>query len=359
MSTLDSSTSVGPTRHGGGAKARRIARFVGVRVMLGLITLWLLSMIVFAGGQLLPGDVGRAILGLLADARAVAALNHQLGVDRPLVAQYTSWISHFLRGDMGESYAFRAPVAPFIGSALWSLAKLGTLAFVVVVPLGIVGGAACGTLNRPRLISIGGLTATVVPEFVSSIVLILIFGVWLQWLPIKATAPAGVRVLHATQTSDPAGAAAGVRVLRLLYIGDGARRHRRGARCRLHSHRDSQGPAASHAHSPARVAQRVAADRDRGRDPARLHDRWTGRRGNAVPLSEGIGSLIYKAAKAKNFPMLEAGVLTIGVIYTAANLIADALYVELNPRLCTSDSRRAMSTTIAPQTPVRPKRSAR
>jgi len=82
--------------------ALRIARFIGVRLFLAAITLWLLSVIVFAGGQLLPGDVGRAILGPLADARAVAALNHQLGVDRPLFTQYAGWIGHFLRGDMGE-----------------------------------------------------------------------------------------------------------------------------------------------------------------------------------------------------------------------------------------------------------------
>ena len=82
--------------------AARIARFIGVRLLLAIITLWLLSVIVFAGGQLLPGDVGRAILGPLADARAVAALNHQLGVDRPLFTQYAGWISHFLRGDMGS-----------------------------------------------------------------------------------------------------------------------------------------------------------------------------------------------------------------------------------------------------------------
>ena len=67
--------------------AGRVARFLATRLALSLITLWLLSVIVFAGGQLLPGDIGRAILGPLADARAVAALNHQLGSDRPLLTQ--------------------------------------------------------------------------------------------------------------------------------------------------------------------------------------------------------------------------------------------------------------------------------
>ena len=86
------------------------------RLLLSLITLGLLSVLVFAGGQLLPGDVGRAILGPLADARAVANLDHQLGTDRPLLVQYWDWISHFVTGDMSMSYLFRAPVAPVFRS---------------------------------------------------------------------------------------------------------------------------------------------------------------------------------------------------------------------------------------------------
>ena len=71
----------------------------------------------FASGQWLPGDVARAILGPLADVRAVANLDRQLGLDRPLLVQYVDWIRHFVIGDMGQSAAYRAPVAPFIGNA--------------------------------------------------------------------------------------------------------------------------------------------------------------------------------------------------------------------------------------------------
>ena len=81
----------------------------GRRLGLSLVTLALLSVVVFVGAQLLPGDVGRAILGPLADPEAVAAINHQLGADRPLPVQYFGWVSHFLIGDMGESYTFRSP----------------------------------------------------------------------------------------------------------------------------------------------------------------------------------------------------------------------------------------------------------
>jgi peptide/nickel transport system permease protein len=111
------------------------------RLGLSLVTLWLLSVIVFAGGQLLPGDVARAMLGPLADVQTVANFNHQFGLDRPALVQYGAWIGHFVTGDMGQSYALRAPVAPFILAALGHSLKLGAVAFLLVVPLGIAGGA--------------------------------------------------------------------------------------------------------------------------------------------------------------------------------------------------------------------------
>ena len=86
------------------------------RLGLALITLFLLSLIVFFAGQVLPGDPARAILGPLASPSAVHALDHQLGVDRPLVTQYWTWISGIVHGNFGESYQYRAPVWPFITS---------------------------------------------------------------------------------------------------------------------------------------------------------------------------------------------------------------------------------------------------
>ena len=120
--------------------AGRALRAVATRGALSILTLFLLSVVVFAGGQLLPGDVGRSILGPLADARAVAALNHQLGTDAPPVTMYLRWIGHLFRGDMGMSYAYRSPVAPFIFHALAKSAALAAVTSVTVVPLAIAGG---------------------------------------------------------------------------------------------------------------------------------------------------------------------------------------------------------------------------
>ena len=169
-------------------------RVLTKRLLLSLVTLWLLSVMVFAGAQLLPGDVGRAILGPLADAGAVANLNRELGLDRPLLVQYWDWISHFVVGDMSMSYAYRSPVAPFIMTALGYSVKLGLVAFCLVVPLGIAAGVWSALhVGRAvdRVVSVLGLSATVLPEFVTGIVLIIIFGVWLQWFPITANWPEG------------------------------------------------------------------------------------------------------------------------------------------------------------------------
>ena len=129
-----------------------MATYILRRLGLALVTLWLLSVIVFFAGQVLPGDPGRAILGPLAAPSAVHALDHQLGVDRPLLVQYWSWITGLLHGNLGQSYQFRSPVEPFIGAALVNSVKLGALAFIIVVPLGILGGvvAALNYGRRPR-----------------------------------------------------------------------------------------------------------------------------------------------------------------------------------------------------------------
>ncbi|CAM2194233.1 peptide/nickel transport system permease protein [Paraburkholderia kururiensis] len=332
------STSVfSPTpraRRAASGNAARIARFLTTRLVLSAITLWLLSVIVFAGGQLLPGDIGRAILGPLADARAVAALDHQLGVDRPLVTQYVEWITHFVRGDMGLSYAYREPVGPFIGDALAHSAKLGLLAFVVVVPLGIAGGVwAAMHAGRwlDRVISITGLSATVVPEFVSSIALILIFGVWLRWLPIEASWPPDAGVLEQLRHLV-------LPVLPLVFVFFGyiARMARVGTVEALDA--DYTRTAVLKG-LPQRVVIWRHVLRNALLPTITVAATQLGYMIGGLVVVEtlfhyqGIGSLIYNAAKAKDFPMLEAGVLTIGVVYTVANLVADALNVLLNPRL--------------------------
>ncbi len=304
------------------------------RLALSLVTLVLLSLMVFFGGQVLPGNVGRAILGPFADERAVEALNQSLGLDRPYIVQYWDWISHFVQGDMGMSYAFRAPVAPFVLDALANSAKLALVAFFIVVPLGILGGVVAAlNVNRPidRIISLGGLSATVLPEFVTGIVLILIFGVWLKWLPIAATWPEGsgfgTQLYHLILPSLP---------LFLVLFGYIARMARAGMVEALDS--DYTRTAVLKGLSWPTVIRRHVL-RNALLPTITVIATQTGYLiGGLVVIEtlfryQGIGSLIYTAARGKDFPMLEAGILTIGVVFALATLAADIAYTLLNPRI--------------------------
>ncbi len=312
----------------------RVGRLLLKRLLLSLATLWLLSIIVFISGRLLPGDVGRSILGPLADAQAVANLDHQLGTDRPALIQYLEWLRHLATGNLGISYALNRPVAPMLGQALVNSLKLGGVAFAIVVPLSLLGGIwAALHAGRwiDRVITLAGLSFSIVPEFVSSIVLILLFGVWLQWLPITATWPEGAGVLtqlrYLILPSLP---------LSFVFFGYMARMARAG------------------------MVEALAADYTRtailkGLPMATVIRRHVMRNallptvtvmatqsgyliGGLVVVEtlfryQGLGGLILAAAKAKDVPMLEAGILSIGIVYTLATLLADLVVTLLNPRL--------------------------
>jgi peptide/nickel transport system permease protein len=311
-----------------------ILRFLTRRALLSLITLAILSVIVFLGGQLLPGDVGRAVLGPLADARAVALFDHQVGVDLPLAIQYWDWISHFVVGDMGRSFTFRAPVAPFIGAALVNSLKLAALAFVLVVPIGIAGGVwaalKVGQWSDRGLVLLGQ-SLGVVPEFISSIVLILIFGVWLRWLPMSADWPEGAGPL--TQMKYlilPA------LPLVLVFFGYIARVARAGTVEALDA--DYTRTAVLKGLRMSTVMRRHVL-RNALLPTITVVASLLGYLAGGLVVIEtlfhyrGIGALIYSAARSKDFPMLEAGVLTVGAVYAIASVLADLLSAALNPRL--------------------------
>jgi peptide/nickel transport system permease protein len=311
-----------------------VATYFLKRLGLALITLWLLSLIVFFAGQVLPGDAGRAVLGPLAAPSAVAALDHQLGVDKPLLAQYTTWITGLLHGNMGESTQFRSPVEPFIQAALVNSIKLGALAFVIVVPLGILGGVLAALhVGRAtdRIISVAGLSAATVPEFVSGIVVIVVFAVGLKWLPVSASAGQGAspasQFEHLILPAIP---------LILVLFGYIARMARAGMIEALDS--DYARTATLKGLKRSVVIRRHLL-RNALLPTITVIATQTGYLIGGLVVVEtlfnyqGIGNLIFKAAQGKDFPMLEAGVLTIGVVYMVATLIADLLYTVLNPRL--------------------------
>ena len=311
-----------------------MAMFLLRRLGLMVLTLFILSLIVFFAGQLLPGDPARATLGNLAAPSAVKALDHQLGVDRPLLTRYLSWVGGVLHGDFGTSYAYRSAVEPFIRAALINSIKLALLAFVIVVPLGIIGGVIAALYagrGVDRVISVTGLSLASLPEYVTGIVVIVVFGVTLKWLPVTASAGQGSGVLsqfqHLILPAIP---------LVLILFGYISRMARAGTIEALNS--DYTRTAVLKGLPQTTVIRRHVL-RNSLLPTITVIATQTGYLIGGLVVVEtlfnyqGLGLLIYKAALAKDFAMLEAGVLIIGVVYVLATLAADLLLIALNPRL--------------------------
>jgi peptide/nickel transport system permease protein len=308
--------------------------FILKRLGLALITLWILSVIVFLAGQVLPGDPARAILGPLAAPQAVHALRHQLGLDQSLLSQYWHWISNFVQGDPGDSYQYQAPIGPILTSALGRSLKLAALAFVIVVPLSIFAGVVAAlNVGRPvdRVISVLGLSGTTVPEFVSGIILILVFAVGLSVLPVSAQAPAGssflIQIKYLILPAIP---------LVLVLFGYIMRMARAGTVEALES---DYARTATLKGLPRGVLIRRHVLRNSLLPTITVIATQTGYLIGGLVVVEtlfrypGLGQLVAQAATNKDFPMLEAGVLTIGIIYMLVTLIADIGFSLLNPRI--------------------------
>jgi len=311
-----------------------VTRYVLKRLGLALLTLVLLSLIIFFAGSVLPGNPGRAILGPFASQQAVETLNHTLGVDRPLVSQYWSWVTGILHGELGTSTQFHLPVSTLLFPALWRSLKLALVAFVIVVPIGILGGVLAALYRGrfvDRSISVTGLSLTSVPEFVSGVVLIVIFAIGLKWLPVTANPPPGTAPLDQLHYLI-------LPAIPLVFILFGyiARMARAGTIEALDS--DYVRTAVLKG-LPNSVVIRRHVLRNSLLPTITVIATQTGYLIGGLVVVEtlfnypGLGRLIYTAAINKDFPTLEAGVLVIGVVYLAATLIADILYTVLNPRI--------------------------
>ncbi len=311
-----------------------MGRFLLTRLGLAAITLFLLSVLVFVGANLLPGNVARRKLGNLANQASVDQLNHQLGTDKPILQQYWNWISGFFHGDLGTSLTFNLPVSQLIGPALTHSLKLAAFAFVMVVPLAIAGGVVAA-LKRDRLtdriITIGGLSLAVVPEFVTGIALILIFGLWLDLFPVSANAPDGSDVL--TQLKYLFLPALTLVIVLFGYIG---RITRAGTIEALDA--DYTRTAVLKG-LPRRTVVRRHVLRNSLLPTIAVIATQTGYLIGGLVVIEtlfnypGMGKLIFTAANGKDFPLLASSVLIVGIVFLVATLLADLAYSLLNPRI--------------------------
>jgi peptide/nickel transport system permease protein len=312
-----------------------VLRYSLNRIALGFVSLLLLTIIVYAAAQVLPGNPGRIVLGREATPEAVENFNHALGIDRPLPVRYADWLSDAVRGDFGANYNDGRPVTDDLVPALKRSLFLATYAFILCIPVSILAGVVAALRRgRPadRVITISGLSLAVIPEFVLGAILVTIFGpAFLNWFPGIAGA-----LIDASFTEKLKSLFLPALALSLVLFGYIARMARAGTMEALDA--DFTRTAALKGLSQRQVLYRHVLRNGLLPTIAVISTQVGYLFGGIVAIEKlfgypGIGFLTVQSAQIKNFPMLLACVLVIGVIYFIATLTGDLLTAALNPRV--------------------------
>ncbi len=171
------------------------------RLLIGLLTLWLVTIIIFGAIELLPGDIATEKLGQAATEESLAAFREQFNLNGPLYQRYLSWLAGAVTGDFGVSLANQRPISEVIGQRTANTFFLAGYAAAISVPISIIAGMMAALYNGSwfdRLLSSTTLAAISFPEFFVAYILILIFAVGLGWFPslanIDANASLGERL---------------------------------------------------------------------------------------------------------------------------------------------------------------------
>lgn len=156
------------------------------RLGLGAITVWLVSVIIFAGVEMLPGDACTAFLEREAQGKLLENCREDLGLNRPAITRYVEWAGNAIRSDFGVSANGQKQITELVSYRLRNTLLLASGAMLVGIPLAIfLGIVAALWRDRPVdiVVSTTAIAAMTIPEFVSATLLILVFSVWLGWVP--------------------------------------------------------------------------------------------------------------------------------------------------------------------------------
>jgi peptide/nickel transport system permease protein len=313
-----------------------VQRYLIQRLLLVVLVLLGVSVLVFAVTRLTPGDPARVLLGPRATEEQVATLRTAYGLDQPIYAQYLSWLSHVVRGDLGESIQLHRPVLAevaerFRGTLILALAAM-VVAFSVGIAFGLVAALRANTALDRLLMSVA-LLGISLPPFWVGLILIILFSLVLRWLP-------------ATGMLSPTGGGDVLDVLVHLVL-----------------------PTLSLAVVPLAVIARltranvlevlnqlyVRTARAKGLPPRVVVLRHIMRNtlvGTITLLGleagwllagtvyietvfawPGLGAMLVNAILQRDYPLVQGGVLLVAGVYVLINLGTDMLYLYLDPRL--------------------------
>lgn len=304
------------------------------RILLGVLTLFVISLIIFLAVSMLPGDAADAILGQAATPETVAALRTQLGLDMPAHLRYLNWLGNIVQGDFGVSLGNGREISEVIGTRFYNTLFLATFAACIAVPLAVILGILAALYRNTlydRTVNIVTLSSISTPEFFVGYVLILVVSVKAGWLPSLSNIQAGVTFFgHLEKTLLPAivltlvsmahmmrmTRAAIINLLSSAYIEMAALKGLKRFRVIFHH-------ALPNAWAPiVNVIVLNLAYLTVGVVVIEV-----------VFVYPGLGQFLVDAVARRDMPVVQACCLIFAATYVLLNLVADILSIVTNPRL--------------------------
>jgi peptide/nickel transport system permease protein len=308
-------------------------RYIVRRLLITIPVLLAMSVFVFLMIRLVPGDPVRTMLGFRATEENVATVRAQLGLDEPLLDQYLAWLSGVLRLDLGEDFVSKAPISQLLGERLPVTIELTVLAMLLAlavgVPLGVI--AAVRRRNTGRATTAFAIAGIAIPDFWLGIMLVLLFAGTLRWLP-----PSG----YAPLWEDPV---ANIRYMVLPVLTLALAEMAYILRTTRASMEETLGSPFVTFLRAKGVSERSITYRHALRSAAVPIVTVVGIQvgvllGGAIVIEwlfglPGVGRLLVTSINQRNYPVVQAGVLVVAVLFILVNLVTDLLYGALDPRL--------------------------
>jgi peptide/nickel transport system permease protein len=311
-------------------------RFIGWRLVLAIPTLLLVTLFVFSLQKLLPGDPLLTLAGEERDPQVLAYLREKYRLDDPVPVQYLAWVGGVLQGDFGMSLKTDQPVLHLIAQKLPITIELAVLSILVAlligIPTGIIAAVRKGRAAdyAANIVALSGIS---IPNFWLGVVLILIFAVQLNWLPASGFVP----------ITEDLGANLKALILPSIVLGTGLAatlmRHTRSAMLAV-LRSDYIRTARAKGLLPPSVILKHAF-RNALVPIVTLTTLLFGELIGGAVLTEqvfgipGFGKLIVDAVFTRDYAVVQGVVLCVAVGFILLNLLADMLYVLINPRLRT------------------------
>jgi peptide/nickel transport system permease protein len=300
--------------------------YLALRAMQSVLTILLAAIAVFIAVRLTPGDPAELLLPRGASPEQMAALRASWGLDDPLPAQMVAYLGNLLQGNLGESVSYREPVLQVIQERLPATLQLATaamvFALVLAIPLGIVSALRPGSILDQIVTSFTLMTQSV-PSFWLGVQLILVFSLWLRWLPPSgADGPRYLILPMITLSADVM--ALMTRVVRTEMTSVLRQDYIRTARGKGLTTR-----AVNFRHAFRNAANPLITV---------IGLRWGALLGGAAITETvfgwpGIGRLAIQSVAARDYPLIQGIVLVAAVIFVTLNLLVDVMYAWLDPRV--------------------------